>query len=249
MSLAVESQEQEPTAQLSTGQPSTEQPSTEQPSTEQPSTEQPSTERPSTERPSSDHLSAEQLSAGRLGLAVSARAHWPEHPGDTVPPLPGFVQAGFNPLVAEVAARCLRDLRLPAPARTGVVLASTRGDTLTPRLVTAALAEGRAVPPLLFYQSNPNAVAGQVAARWGLTGPIICTAPPAGDPAAVLADALGCAARLLADGEAGHVLVVVAEQSEESGAPEQAVALLVAPTEHAPADHMHAPHRTSPEHS
>ncbi|WP_329570963.1 hypothetical protein [Kitasatospora sp. NBC_01266] len=177
-------------------------------------------------------------------LTVLARAHWPEHPADTVPPLPGFVQAGFNPLVAEVAARCLRDQQLSDPTRTGVLLASTRGDTLTPRLVAAALAEGRAVPPLLFYQSNPNAVAGQVAARWGLGGPVVCIAPPVGDPAATptdlllntLADALSCAALLLADGEAEQLLVVAAEQRADTGEPERAVALLVTAEHPAPTD-------------
>ncbi|MGF1426901.1 beta-ketoacyl synthase chain length factor [Kitasatospora sp. LaBMicrA B282] len=163
---------------------------------------------------------------------VLARADWPAHPGDSVPPLPGFVHAGLNPLIAEVAARCLAAHPPAHPERTGVLLASTRGDPLTPRLVAAALAAGRPVPPLLFYQSNPNAVAGHLAARWQLAGPVVCTAPPPGEPAEVLADALGCAARLLADGEAEHLLLVVAEQDADTGAPESAVALLLAPADH-----------------
>ncbi|WP_280665311.1 MULTISPECIES: beta-ketoacyl synthase chain length factor [unclassified Kitasatospora] len=169
--------------------------------------------------------------AGAKGLVVLVSAHWPTGPQDTVTPVPGFILSGFSPLVAEVADRCLRERPARRPERTGVLLASVRGDTVTPELVAAALAEGRPVAPLLFYQSNPNAVAGHVAARWGLCGPVVCTAPPGDGPQSVLADALGCAALLIADGDADEVLVVVADQGRAAGDTDHAVALLVGPAE------------------
>ncbi len=166
--------------------------------------------------------------AAAQGLVVLAGAQWPQGPGDTVTPVPGFILSSFQPLVAEVAGRCLRD-RLPvepAPC-TGLLIASARGDTVTRAVVADALAEGRQVPPLLFYQSNPNAVAGHVAARWGLDGPVVCTAPLGDTAEAVLADALGCAALLIEDGDAEQVLVVAADQGGPGG-PDHAVAVLVA---------------------
>ncbi|WP_051966385.1 beta-ketoacyl-[acyl-carrier-protein] synthase family protein [Kitasatospora mediocidica] len=167
--------------------------------------------------------------AAAQGLVVLAAARWPERPQDSVAPLPGFILSSFQPLVAEVAGRCLRGRPSVEPApRTGLLLASARGDTVTRAVVAAALAEGRPVPPLLFYQSNPNAVAGHVAARWGLDGPVVCTAPLGGTPESVLADALGCAALLIEDGDARQVLVVAAEQGGGAGESDHAVAVLVA---------------------
>ncbi|MDH6131411.1 3-oxoacyl-(acyl-carrier-protein) synthase [Kitasatospora sp. MAA4] len=182
--------------------------------------------------------------ARELGLSVLACAHWPDGPEDTVTPVPGFILSSFQPLVVEVAQRCLEQRAVADPAvRTGLLLASARGDTVTRAAVAAALAEGRPVAPLLFYQSNPNAVAGHIAARWGLDGPVVCTAPLGAGAEAVLADALGCAALLIEDGDADQVLVIAAEQAEQAdqadqadqgdqgdqGDPDHAVALLVAP--------------------
>ena len=167
--------------------------------------------------------------AAAQGLVVLAGAQWPQRPQDTVTPVPGFILSSFQPLVAEVAGRCLRDRPVAEPAPlTGLLLASARGDTVTRAVVAAALAEGRPVSPLLFYQSNPNAVAGHVAARWGLAGPVVCTAPLGGSAEAVLADALGCAALLIEDGDAEQVLVVAADQGGGAGEPDHAVAVLVA---------------------
>ncbi|MFJ8044003.1 hypothetical protein ACIRBX_26225 [Kitasatospora sp. NPDC096147] len=108
----------------------------------------------------------------------------------------------------------------PTPDRTGLVLASTSGDRATARAIDTAAASGRRVPPLLFFQSNPNAVLGHVAARWGLTGPVVAISPPkATAPGQVHQDALELAALLLADGDADRILVITAEQAD---APEQA---------------------------
>ncbi|HEY0804180.1 MAG TPA: beta-ketoacyl synthase chain length factor [Pseudonocardiaceae bacterium] len=161
-------------------------------------------------------------------LVVLARAEWPAGPDDTVEALPriaGFVVSDFNPLVAEVAERCLR--AAPAdPARgqhTGVVLASVRGDVTTTDAVADALREGRRVAPLLFFQSNPNAVVGHVTARWGLCGPVVCTSP-VDDP---VADALAVAGLLIEDGAAAEVLVIAADLAVDENNREYAVALLV----------------------
>ena len=162
-------------------------------------------------------------------MIIVARASWPEMPGDTLTPIPAFVVSSFNPLVAEVADRCLRAYygAPPAPsargARTAIILASRHGDVGTGTAVAQALAEGRRVPPLLFFQSNVNAVAGHVAARWGLAGPIVCTCP-VGD---LIADGLECAALLFADGDASEALVIAAEHGSE-GADDGATAVLVA---------------------
>jgi 3-oxoacyl-(acyl-carrier-protein) synthase len=101
------------------------------------------------------------------------------------------------------------------------VLTSTSGDIGTATAIADALDSGRRMPPLLFYQSNPNAVAGYIAARWGLSGPVICTIV-AGD---ALADAMGCAAELIEDGEATAALVIDASQ-EQSGSDHGSAVLL-----------------------
>jgi len=177
------------------------------------------------------------------GLTVHARAVWPAADGDALPPIAGFIVSSFNPLVAEVAERCLRAHYGHPPAdpgraaTTAVVLASVRGDTTTATAVADALATGRRVPPLLFFQSNPNAVVGHIAARWGLAGPVVCTSP-AGD---ALADGLAVAGLLLADGAATEVLVITADLAADApdaggtspgtdaGDRDAAVAVLVGP--------------------
>ncbi|HST65290.1 MAG TPA: beta-ketoacyl synthase chain length factor [Mycobacteriales bacterium] len=167
-----------------------------------------------------DHL----LLPGGGGPVVLARSSWPAGPDDTLTPVAGFTLSTFSPLVAEVAERCLRARYGSPPAvpdragETALVLASARGDVTTTETAAAAAEAGRRVPPLLFFQSNPNAVLGWVAARWQLTGPVLSTAP-AGDP---LADGIAVAELLLADGEAAEVLVIAAELD-----PDRAEAVLV----------------------
>ncbi|WP_219823953.1 hypothetical protein V5P93_004533 [Actinokineospora auranticolor] len=166
-----------------------------------------------------------------LDRVVLAEAHWPASPADTpgsLPAIAGFVLSAFNPLVVEVAERCLRAHFGPPPAgrdgdRTAIVLASVRGDVTTADAVAAAVAAGTRVPPLLFFQSNPNAVLGHVAARWGLAGPVVC-ASPATEPGT---DALACADLLFAAGEADRALVIVADLATGRGDNDQAVARLV----------------------
>jgi hypothetical protein len=170
------------------------------------------------------------------GLSVLASARWPQEGQDTeLPGIAGFILSSFSPLAAHVAEQCLRGYfgSPPAdPARaeaTAIVLTSTSGDVGTATAIADALDSGRRVPPLLFYQSNPNAVVGYIAARWGLAGPVICTIV-AGD---ALADAMGCAARLIEDGEATSALVITANQ-ERNGS-DHGTAVLLGPTARPPA--------------
>jgi beta-ketoacyl synthase-like protein len=152
-------------------------------------------------------------------LTVLARGSWPIGPDDVLPALPGFVVSTFSPLAAAAAYRCLERFfgSPPAPAdlgeRTGVVLASASGDIATAVAVAAAVDEARRVPPMLFYQSNPNAIVGYITARWGLAGPVVCTCP-SGD---VMVDARDSAALLVADGDADAVLVIAVSQAREPG--------------------------------
>jgi hypothetical protein len=156
--------------------------------------------------------------AVRAGLSVLAAAGWPE-PGDgEVPKLAGFVHSTFNPLVAAVSARCLarRPPSAPIPV-TAIVLVSALGDVDSAVRVAESVDTGARVGPLFFFQSVPNAVLGHVAARWALTGPVSCV----GDPATGLATSLG----LLADGDAGRVLLIEVDHDETGGT---AAAVLVA---------------------
>ncbi|MYW01971.1 beta-ketoacyl synthase N-terminal-like domain-containing protein [Streptomyces sp. SID3343] len=119
----------------------------------------------------------------------------------------------------------------PATSRTGLVLASAGGDRATALAIDTAAASGRRMPPLLFFQSNPNAILGHIAARWGLTGPVVAISPrEAAAPGRIPADALELAALLLADGDADRVLVIAAEQAEPAGGTDHGTAVLVAST-------------------
>jgi hypothetical protein len=105
-----------------------------------------------------------------------------------------------------------------------MVLVSRYGDVTSAVLVAQAVDTGRRVAPLLFYQAVPNAVAGYLTARWGLTGPVVCVSP-VGDP---LAEGLCVAAGLIEDGDADEALIVTVEQSLVDGGTDAASAVLVA---------------------
>jgi 3-oxoacyl-(acyl-carrier-protein) synthase len=148
------------------------------------------------------------------GLHVLARAAWPE-PGDTeLPQVAGFVLSSFNPLVFEAAGRCLRRHSGSLPEATAVIVASASGDRESAEHVARTVDAGERVGPLFFYQSVPNSIAGHVAARWGLAGPVVCLCPT-GEPAE---DGLAQAASLIGDGDAAAALIVLIEQSEAGGA-------------------------------
>jgi len=100
------------------------------------------------------------------------------------------------------------------------VLISRSGDRASAEHVRGAVADGKRVGPLYFFQSVPNSVAGYVAARWGLRGPVVCLSPTTD----ARRTGLDQAALLIADGDADQVLVVLVEQAT---AGDTAVALLV----------------------
>jgi 3-oxoacyl-(acyl-carrier-protein) synthase len=169
------------------------------------------------------------------GLAVLARADWPAGQQAEPPAIAGFIISSFSPLAAAVADLCLQSYFGARPAdrargeRTAIVLVSSSGDLATATAIASAVDQGRRVPPLLFFQSNPNAVAGYIAARWGLAGPVLCT-NPAGD---ALADAIGSVMLLIEDGDATAALIVLADTSTDGGA--SGAALLIGPAAWAPA--------------
>ncbi len=154
------------------------------------------------------------------GMTVLASARWPVTHADELPAVAGFVTSGFSPLVAAVADLCLTEYFGAPPAepgsryteRTAIVLVSTTGDVVTSAAIADAVQAGRRVPPLLFYQSNHNAVAGYVAARWTLRGPMVCTMPCGsagpGELDQALTDGMASACMLTGDGDADAALVI-----------------------------------------
>ena len=161
--------------------------------------------------------------ATAAGLQVLAASAWPESAADRVAPtIAGFVASTFSPLAAEAARRCL--LRRPPTddaedAVTAVILVSSLGDLAGAVHVAEAVDHGDRLGPLLFFQAVPNAVAGHIAARWGLTGPVVCVA----DSAAALA----VAELLLADGDAELALLIRIDQTRTDGAQDRADSVLV----------------------
>jgi Beta-ketoacyl synthase, N-terminal domain len=156
------------------------------------------------------------------GLVVLSAASWPEATADDeVPPLAGFIESTFSPLLAEVAARALR--RRPEPTVPGVVTAivmvTALGDVTSATRVAAAVDAGQRVSPLLFFQSVPNAVAGYLAAHWDLTGPVVCVSG--------MSAGLGIAALLVDDADADEALVIGIDLGVAGDGLDRAAALLV----------------------
>jgi hypothetical protein len=167
-------------------------------------------------------LGALLAAATDAGLVALSAASWPEATvDDEVPPLAGFIDSAFSPLLAEVAARALR--RRPEPAAPGVVTAivivTALGDLTSATRVAAAVDAGERVSPLLFFQSVPNAVAGYLAARWNLTGPVACVSE--------MNAGLGIAALLIDDADADEVLVLCIDLAGAGDGLDRGAALLV----------------------
>ncbi|RQX07318.1 hypothetical protein DLJ58_21870 [Micromonospora arida] len=156
-----------------------------------------------------------------------ARAVWPEggDGGGAAAGVPGFVHSDFAPVVVAVAERCLRrgygSAGVPAGVRTGIVLVSASGDLASARHVRATVEAGGRIGPLFFFQSVPNSVAGHLAARWNLRGPVVCLSPT-GDP---YTDGVAEADLLRDDGDADEVLLILIEQAPDK--PTEAVAVLL----------------------
>jgi 3-oxoacyl-(acyl-carrier-protein) synthase len=160
--------------------------------------------------------------AADAGLEVLSAASWPEATADDeVPPLAGFIESTFSPLLAEVAARALR--RRPEPTVPGgvtaIVMVTALGDMTSATRVAAAVDADQRVSPLLFFQSVPNAVAGYLAARWGLTGPVVCVSG--------MSAGLGIAALLIDDADADEALVIRIDLAEAIDGLDRGAALLV----------------------
>ncbi|WP_329003393.1 hypothetical protein OHA18_08880 [Kribbella sp. NBC_00709] len=125
-------------------------------------------------------------------MKVLAEGRWEsgEPPG-----VAGFVLSRFNPLVVAAAERCLAEV--DTNPRTGIVIVSD-GDRVSADHVREAVAEGKRIGPLFFFQSVPNSVAGWIAAKWDLRGPVVCVSDGGRDEAGLLLD----------DGDAEQVLIV-----------------------------------------
>lgn len=166
-------------------------------------------------------LAALRKAAAAAGLTIRSSASWPETAADReVPALAGFIESNFSPLLAEAAARALRRAQpRPSGTVTAIVLVTALGDVTSAACVAAAVDAGRRVPPLLFFQSVPTAVAGYLAARWQLTGPVVCVS---GTRAG-----LDVAALLIDDADADEALVVRVDLAVADGDQDRAAAILV----------------------
>lgn len=140
------------------------------------------------------------------GLRIlAAGVAGPGYP-DTAPPLTGFVESEFNPLVHRAAWPCLSAAHGQPGARTGLVLASLMGDAATTDLASRQLVAGRVHNAILFMQATANAVLGHLARESGRTGPLLALSTPD-----VSGELLDTARLWLADGELDQVLLVGVE--------------------------------------
>lgn len=170
----------------------------------------------------SSGLAALHAAAAAAGLMVSSSASWPETGADgEVTALAGFVESNFSPLLAEVAGRALRrrDQSQASGKVTAVVMVTALGDVTSATRVAAAVDSGKRVFPLMFFQSVPNAVAGYLAARWHLTGPVVCVSGTSAG--------LDVAALLIDDADADEALVVHVDLAVTGGDGDRAAAILV----------------------
>lgn len=92
------------------------------------------------------------------------------------PPVPGFIESQFNPLVYAVVKQCLSSWSADEGAGTAIVLGSGLGDTTTADVAGQNVAKGNVHNPLLFYQSVPTSILGYVTREFGMTGPLSCVA-------------------------------------------------------------------------
>ena len=126
----------------------------------------------------------------------------------SAPPVSGFVESTFSPLVYDAIRQCLAESPGEGDgARTALVLASTLGDAGTLDLGSRRLVAGKVSNPLLFMQSTPNAILGRLSIDFAISGPLVALSP-LGDLAA---DLLDTAEVLLADGEVDRVVLVGVE--------------------------------------
>lgn len=152
---------------------------------------------------------------------VLHRVDWPA--ATTPPPVPGFIHSDFSPVIVAVAEQCLSlESATEAAGVTAVLIVSGSGDLASAAHVAEVVAEGKRVGPLFFFQSVPNSIAGYLAARSDLRGPVVCLSP-VGDPMAAAVDE---AELLFDDGACDQALVVLVEQDGDAAVTASA-ALLV----------------------
>jgi hypothetical protein len=143
--------------------------------------------------------------ASTTAYAVAAHSTAPADCADT----PGAMAAGDR---ADAPVTGKRPV-------TAVVVVSALGD-LAGAVHVAEVTDGGGRPgPLLFFQAVPNAVAGHVAARWGLTGPVVCVADTRAG--------LEVAALLLQDGDADEALLIRVDQAATAAERDRAAAVLL----------------------
>ena len=167
-------------------------------------------------------LAALHAAAAAAGLTVSSSASWPEKDADgEVTANAGFIDSNFSPLLAQVAERALRGRAQPRAAGTvaAIVMVTALGDVTSATRVATAVDAGKRVLPLMFFQSVPNAVAGYLAARWHLTGPVVCVSGTSAG--------LDVAALLIDDADADEALVVWVDLAVTDGGRDRADAILV----------------------
>jgi len=97
------------------------------------------------------------------------------------------------------------------------------GDVTSATRVAAAVDSGARVSPLMFFQSVPNAVAGYLAARWHLTGPVACVSGTSAG--------LDMAALLIDDADADEALVVRVDLAVTGGGDRAAAILVTGPAD------------------
>jgi hypothetical protein len=145
--------------------------------------------------------------AGPWGIGVEAMLGWLDGDREAtlrVPPVPGFIESTFNPLVYHTVKSLLAGAA--GAAATGVVLGSELGDTTTSDVASQNLARGRIRNPLLFYQSIPSSILGYLSRELGITGRMSCVSS-----GTLLADLLEMADLMLADPRTEQVAVIAIE--------------------------------------
>ncbi|WP_052479994.1 ketosynthase [Streptomyces sp. NBRC 110035] len=155
-------------------------------------------------------------------VATVVRTPWGDAaeglPGATdvaLPKVRGFVGSRFGPLVHAVGTACLGEPEAFAGAdgsgsrRTGIVLATMFGDTVTADTFTQRVIAGQVHSPLLFLQSVPTSILGHLTKQYGITGPLNCVS--GGTDLAV--EALRLADVLMGSGDVDQVLVVGVESA------------------------------------
>ncbi|WP_245614075.1 hotdog fold thioesterase [Actinokineospora inagensis] len=120
-------------------------------------------------------------------------------------PVRGYARSRFGPLVFDIARRCL-SATVDGP-RTGIVLATLFGDTVTADEATRGLANGGTPNPVFFFQSANSSILGHISRRYGITGPMVCVSGIAD----LAVEALRSAQLLLDTDAADTVLLIGAD--------------------------------------